>query len=190
MKVPTKFRSVLLCFLVIFPLTAGCSAFKSLPFFSTQTPYPNLYSLSNLYPPSRPTPTPIPSRWSVEVTSVTFSLAFGGWQYDTDQNAHFLIVTIQYTYQGSEATSFSPESVVLLLSEDTANAGIALATGFYQPEGNTVVTNFSSGTPVLLTLSPGQTKTESFGWALTITGDTHFKILFPETNAIDLVVEN
>jgi hypothetical protein len=208
MKRRIQFQTLLLGLLILAILTSGCSAYKKLPFFSTATPYPTNtpyptttpYPTATAYPTLTPFPTftpyptftppptqvPVMYNWDVKVLSVTKSLTFGTWYYDTSQNSEFIIMTIEYTNKGQETITFYPMSVVLVFPENSTFPGASLAASLYQPEGSTIVRSFDNDGPVISYISPGQTKTDQFAWAVAALTDNHYKLLFPGMDPIDL----
>jgi len=176
-------RTIIFGLLLVFFSTIGCATFETLPFISTATPYPT-------YTPAPPTSTPIPERWSVKVISAIKALTFGDRYYTEDQKSEFLIITIEYTYNGQDTTEFSPQSVILLFPDNSSYPGAAFAATDYQAEGYSTVTDFATQAPILAFIRPGQTKTEKFGWGLPSIADTKYRLLFPETKPIDITVDN
>jgi hypothetical protein len=175
-------------------LTISAIACSSAQFFPTATPYPTFTPYPTLapyptYTPNPPTMTPVPENWSVKVMSAIKSRTFGEWFYEESVNGEYVIITIEYTYLGRETTGFSPQSVVLLFPDDSSWPGYALAATDYQSENNNKVMNFFNQGPILTYIKPGQTKIEKFGWGLTVSTDTKYRLLFPETKPIDITIE-
>jgi hypothetical protein len=102
----------------------------------------------------------------------------------------YVIVTIEYTYLGRETTEFSPQSVVLLFPDNSSWPGYALAATDYQSESNNKVMNFFNQGSILTYIKPGETKIEKVGWGVGISTDTHYRLFFPETEPIDITIEN
>jgi len=191
-----KLHTMIFGLLVVMFSTIGCAVFNTLPIVATATPYPTYmpYPTYTPYPtftPPPPTVTPVPEHWSVKVMSAIKAPTFGDWLYPEDQNAEFVIITIEYTYMGQDTTEFSPQSLVLLFPDGSSHPGAAFTATNYQSDGATTVKNLTTESSLILTyIRPGQTKIESFGWGLISTGDTKYRLLFPETKPIDIVVDN
>ena len=184
---------------------SGCAGIRSLPFLATATSYPTntpyptytkfptytrvpTYTLVPPYTPLPPTTTPIPDTWTVKVISAEKSLTFGNFSFTANDKAEFIIVTIQYTYNGYISTAFWPMTVVL---RDWFTLGYAMVPLYYQPEElNTVISFMNNNKLIAVNALEGVSRTERFGWALNPMGHTHFTLYFPETKPIDIVVDN
>jgi len=183
MKSHKRLQTMIFGLLIVMFSTCGCAFVNSLPFIATQTPYPT-------YTPFPPTATPVPARWTVEILSTIKAQTFGTWYYTQDQPADFIIVTIEYTYHGQETTEFSPMSVVLLFQDGSSFPGFGAVPQYYQTENNNTVVNLLTQGAFFTYIKPEQIKIEKFGWGITPPTDTKYRLLFPETPAIDIVVEN
>ncbi len=184
-----KLQMTSFALLIVFFATIGCSVSSAVPLGATATPLPTYTPHPSLTPASTLT-APVADRWKVEILSATKSLKFGTWAYDKEQKAEFLIVTVRYTYLGQEPIEFSPQSIVLLFPNTSSDPGVALAVGYYQPEGVGAVINFGTQSPGLVLTKPGQTKTERLGWSLFSSKDTAYRLFFPETRSIDFTLED
>lgn len=175
--------------LAFWALILSMIACSSGQFLATATPYPTLTPYPT-YTPNPSTATPVPARWEVKVVSAVKSKSFGEWYYADDVKSEYIIVTLEYTYRGDQTVPFSPQTVVLLFPDGSSWPGYALSATDYQPENTSKVTNFYNQGPILNYIKPGQTKVEKFGWGLTITSDTEYRLLFPETEPIDVKIGN
>ena len=174
--------------LIVMFITMGCAT-STLPFIATATPYPT-YTPYPTFTPLPPTATPVPDRWKVKVISAVKAQTFGEWFFEESLKAEYIIITIEYTYMGQETTEFSPQSVVLLLPEGSTWPGYAVAATEYQAENNIKVTDFFNQGPIITFMRPGQTKIEKFGWGFTASADKKYRLLFPETEPIDITISN
>jgi len=190
-----RFQTMIIGMFIILLSSSGCQAINAMTFNPTPTlnptytPYPT-YTLYPTYTPLPPTETPLPKLWTVKVLSAVKSLTFGTWYFPTTQPGEYLIATIEYTFNGQEPIQFSPQSLVLLDPEGSTYPGSALTVTNYQAEDSNVVNNFTAESPILTYIRPGQTKIERFGWALRVFPDTKFILLFPQTEPIDVIVNN
>ena len=118
--------------------------------------------------------------------SATKDLTFGTWYFTETQKSEFLIVTIEYTYNGEGTAEFSPESVVIVFPEGSTYPGFAMAATNYQAEGSNIVANFMNDGPVLTYVKHNQTRRDKFGWGISTVGDTQYQLLFPDTAPIEI----
>lgn len=157
----------------------------------TFTPYPTFTPL-----PIPPTSTPISNqkigdeiigaRWKVKVTRAETTNEFSDWSFPEGSTNHFVTVTVEYTYLGSEKISFYPEGVVL------ANVGANSLTGWsrtprlYRNENSEII-DFQEATKVLI-LQSGDTFIDTFVYEFPI-DYKEFILYFPESLPIEIQVK-
>jgi hypothetical protein len=193
-KNPSMFSGISaagLVFLLLIFSTLACSSgslFTTPTPFPTFTPYPTLTAYPT-YTPLPPTITPQPKTWDVKILSAIKSRNFGEWYYEESVKSEYIILTIEYTYNGKKTMEFSPQSVVLVFPEGSIWPGYALGATDYQPENTSKVTNFYTQGPIMTYIKPGQTKVEKFAWGLTTNTDTKLRLIFPEAEPIDFLID-
>jgi hypothetical protein len=173
----------LITFIALVILLSGCGQLSSV--IPTATAYPTYTPL----PTFTPLPTPIPSRWDVKVLSVTTPKDFDGFVPKVD-TSRFIVIAIEYTYQGLESTVFSPASLILLNMTTSAPSQYEGMNGppiRYQPEGITSTISLSDESPII-SMSQGKTRIDKFGWVFP-KALTNFRLYFPEMEAIDITVD-
>lgn len=174
---------VLITFLFLPMLINGCGQFSnSVP---TATAYPTHTPL----PTYTPLPTSLPARWDVKVLSVITLQDFDGATPKSDES-RWIIITIEYTYQGLGSVAFSPESLILMnITTDAPSKyyGWSNPTLRYQPENISTSISFDKKAS-MIDISPGTTRVDRFGWIYP-KELTNFRLFFPETEAIDITVE-
>jgi hypothetical protein len=155
--------------------------------YPTYTPYPTLTFAATF------TPYPVmeddnPPKWEISVVNVEKARSFGIWEYKETDNAEFLILTISYTNITNEKQAFAPQSLLLLFPEGTSYPGSAMQVSEYQKHGSSQVVSFKATGAFFEYIDPGETRLEKFGWELLQLNDTGYKLLFPETKAIDIEI--
>jgi cytochrome c5 len=148
---------------------------------STYTPYPTYTAVP---PASAPTQAPLAAvgdtveggNWRVTVTQAETGDEFGPYYFDTGATTHFVILTLEYTYLGSERRVFTPESVVLVYT-GSGLTGWTETPALYQGESYFEVTNFAESA-VAFNMFSGDSRTEQFAYDFPIPY-TDFVLLFP-----------
>lgn len=179
-------------------LLAECGA-PSTPIPPTATPYPTLtpYPTVTPYPTNTPFPTytplpstatPVPPAWNVKLTSVTTNTQFGDYEVtDKGTKTQFIIITLEYTYQGQERVTFSPESVVLAYTGQEGFTGWAKLPTLYRPDDSSNDIDFDTAAQAKY-LSTGANHTDVFVWQFN-KDYKEFMLYFPGTDVIEITVE-
>lgn len=156
----------------------------------TFTPYPTFTPL-----PIPPTSTPISNqkigdevvgtRWKVKVTKVETASEFGTWNFPAGSTNYFVIVTVDYTYLGSEKISFYPEGVTLV-DVGTELTGWSRTPRLYRNENSEII-DFSVDSKVMI-LKSGDTHIDTFAYEFP-NYYKEFILYFPETLPIEIQVK-
>ncbi len=181
------------------------------PVPSTSTPTPTSTHTPTPIPPtatstatSTPSPTPIPptstpistptvgdtvigSRWKIKVTKVETADEFGTYYFKEDSANHFVIVTLEATYLGSETREWFPESVLLAHTGNDGFTGWVRIPNLYKGMFSSQITDFSE----MVTVNFAQPETvlkETFLFEFP-KDYTDFRLYFPETEAIAISLE-
>jgi hypothetical protein len=147
-------------------------------------------------PTSTPQPTPtstLPTsataggpRWKVQVIAVETSDTFDTYQVTGDGPGHFVIITLEYTYLGSDEAFLSPESVVLVHLGERLQ-GWARTPVLYRDNFSIETTNLENAT-VSNHLTSGYAQTAEFVY-LFPSDFCEFNLYFPETPSISIDLE-
>lgn len=179
-------------------VVATVTAIPTATSYPTLTPYPTSTAYPT-YTPIPPTATPtqiaprsvgqtvIGPRWRVRVTKAESGTEFGTFYLTEDATTQMVIITLEYTYLGSESTSFYPESVVLVHTGEERLRGWARNPALYQGQYSSHVVDFTEEVTTQF-VNSGDTRTEIFVYSFN-KDFTSFLLYFPETTPIVIDID-
>ena len=157
----------------------------------TFTPYPTFTPL-----PIPPTSTPISNQkigdevigthWKVKVIKAEGATEYETWSFPSGSQNHMVILTVEYTYLGSEDINFYPESAVLAYVETEGFTGWSRTPRLYRGE-NSGITDFDTSATTMYVRS-GDTFTDIFIYEFPI-DYKNFIFYFPETLPIEVQIK-
>lgn len=157
----------------------------------TLTPYPTFTPL-----PIPPTSTPITNqklgddvigaRWKVKVIKAEAVAEYETWSFPSGSKNHMVILTVEYTYLGSEDINFYPESAVLAYVDTDGFTGWSRTPRLYRGE-NSGITDFDTSATTKYVRS-GDTFTDTFIYEFP-NDYRNFIFYFPETLPIEVQVK-
>lgn len=189
--------SVQLILILIALSTSSCGG-VNVSLGTTATPIPTYTSVPTYTPPPTYTPFPTytplpptatiePERWDVKMISAEGTREYGTFYIEGEGLTRMIVLTIEYTYTGTGRAEFSPESVVLVYSGTRGFTGWSETPSLYQSEDTSQITDFSEES-LVIRVDSGETRTDTFVWQF-FKEYTDFWLLFPESNAIDVIID-
>jgi hypothetical protein len=189
-----KLLQTLVGVVLVMALLAGCGAASAstpeptVTPYPTYTPYPTFTPVPHIVDSAPVSPaavgeTVVGPRWKVKVVKVETASEYEGFSFKAGTNRRFVIVTLEYTYLGSEEVELYPESV-LLVHTGTGLKGYVRTPALYKAGYARDVTNFSNSF-VTSYLKPKSSETDTFIYEFD-PEYTDFLLYFPETVPIEI----